>query len=94
MVEQTKCSEKIFDAFLEAVKIFDLHTTNIFFGHPDDLFKMDMKQLPSNCYFISKIEAKKGELLMVKDSELKEMLYEFVKNNPDRVFRGEKDLKE
>lgn len=86
--------EEVFDNFIKAVEQFDLHTTNILLGHPLDLLEMDMKQFPSNCYFISEHLAKRGELLMIKDGELKELLYNFVKDNPDRVFRGENDCKE
>ena len=93
-VNKVECSDKIFDELIKAVEQFDLHTTNILLGHPDDLLKMDMKQFPSNCYFISVHSVERGELLMVKDGELKEELYKFVKNNPDRVFRGENDFKE
>ena len=39
-------------------------------------------------------EIDEGELLLVKNGELKEELYETLKNNPNRVFRGEKDVKE
>ena len=84
----------IFDNLIKAVEQFDLHTTNIFLGHPLDLLEMDMKQFPSDCYFISEYSAKRGELLMVKDGEFKEELYKFIKNNPDRVFRGEEDFEE
>lgn len=81
----------ILDELIKAVGKFDLHTTNIFLGHPLDLLEMDMKQFPSNCYFISEHFTQRGQLLMVKDGELKEELYKFVKNSPDRVFRGEND---
>ena len=89
-IKMPERTEKIFDELIKAVKKFDLHTTQIFMGHPSDLFKIDMKQIPLDCYFISSLGAKPGELLMVKDGELKEELYRFVKNHPDRVFRGEK----
>ena len=91
---KVECSEGILDELIKAVEQFDLHTTNILLGHPLDLLEMDMKQFPSNCYFISEHSAKRGELLMIKDGELKELLYNFVKNNPDRVFRGENDFEE
>lgn len=85
---------KKLDELLDTVKQIDLCTTNILFGHPEDLFKMDMKQIPSNCCFISNLDVKRGELLLIKDEELKKSLYEFAYNNPDRVFRGENDFKE
>lgn len=93
-VDKVECSKEILDELVKSVEQFDLHTINIFLGHPDDLLKMDVKQFPSNCYFISVHSVKRGELLMVKDGELKEGLYKFVKNNPYRVFRGENEFKE
>ena len=82
------------DELLKAVKKFDLDTTNIFLAHPLDLIAMDMKQFPMDCIFISEIKAKRGEMLLVKDEELKEELYNFANNNPDRVCKGENDFKE
>ena len=85
---------KKLDELLKAVKQLDLHTTKIFLAYPLDLIAMDMKQFPRDYIFISEIKAKRGEILLVKDEELKKELYEFAYNNPDRVFRGEKDFKE
>lgn len=82
------------DELLKAVKQLALHTTKIFLGHPDDLLKMDMKQITCDCYFISNFNVKQGELLMIKEGKLKEALYDFIRINPDRVFKGEKDFKE
>lgn len=82
------------DELLKAVKQFDLHTTNILLAHPLDLTGMDMKQFSKDNIFISEIKAERGKILLVKDEELKKELYEFAYNNPDRVFRGEKDFKE
>ena len=82
------------DELLKAVKKFDLHTTKIFLAHPLDLIAMNMEQFPKDYIFISEINAKRGEILLVKDEELKEELYNFANNNPDRVFRGENDFKE
>lgn len=78
------------EELLKAVKKFDLDTTNVFLGNPLDLLKMDMREAPPNCYFISHPDCKKGELLMIKDNSLKEMLYTFAKNNPRQVFQGRK----
>lgn len=85
---------KKLDELLDVVKQFDLHTTKIFLAYPLDLIAMDMKQFPKDYIFISEIKARRGEILLVKDEELKKELYEFAYNNPDRVFRGEKDFKE
>lgn len=85
---------KKLDELLGAVKQFDLHTTNIILAHPLDLLEMDMKQFTTDYIFISEIKAKRGEMFLVKNEKLKESLYEFAYNNPDRVFRGEKDFKE
>ena len=81
---------ELLNNLIRAVEKFDLHTTEIFLSHPLDLLEMDMEQFPINCYFISILSVKRGELLCIKDNELKEELYNFVKNNPDRVFRGKR----
>lgn len=87
---QSGLTEKEFDDFNKAVEKFDLHTIEIFLAHPLDLLEMNMKKFPINSYFISVSTVKQGELLLIKNNELKEELYSFVKNNPDRVFRGER----
>lgn len=45
--------------------------------------------------FYNSIGNKLDELLKAvkQDEELKKELYDFANNNPDRVFRGEKDFK-
>ena len=81
---------ELLNNLIRAVEKFDLHTTEIFLSHPLDLLEMDMEQFPINCYFISILSVKRGELLCIKDNELKEELYNVIKNNPDRVFRGKR----
>lgn len=82
------------DELLNACKKIDYESTQIILGNPSDLLKIDMDKFSSYHYFISNYYLKQGELLLVKDSDLKEMLYAFVKNNPDRVFRGKQGLNE
>lgn len=64
--------------------------TNICLGNPFDLIEMDMTEISSDCYFISDAHIEKGTIFKVNDSELKRNLYEFIKEYPDRVFRGQK----
>ncbi len=78
---------------LEVTKQFSEHiyeATQIFLGNPFDLIKMDMSKIPSNCFFISEHSAESGKILKVEDEELKRMLYKFIEEHPDRVFRGKK----
>lgn len=82
------------DKLLSACRKIDFDSTTIIFGHPSDLLKMDMSKFSAYWYFISNHNLKQGELLLVKDNELKEELYKFVKDNPDRVFRGKQGLNE
>lgn len=91
---KTECTPKALEEFLNACKKIDYESTQIILGHPSDLLKMDMDKFSAYHYFISNHDLKQGELLLVKDSDLKEMLYAFVKNNPDRVFRGKQGLNE
>ena len=79
--------------FLEAVEQFGEHiyeSTEIFIGNPFDLLKIDMSEIPNNCYFISDINIDRNTMFKVKDSDFKRTLYEFIEENPDRVFRGKK----
>lgn len=81
-----------FNKLFEAIEQFSEHiyeATEIFIGNPWDLFEMDMSEIPSNCYFISDIDMERGVLHKTK-GELKRVLYDFIENNPDRVFRGTK----
>lgn len=80
------------DELLSICKKFDFDSTTIILGHPSDLLKMDMSKFSAYWYFISNHNLKQGELLLVKDNELKEGLYKFAKENPDRVFRGKQGL--
>lgn len=88
------CTPQALEELLNVCKKIDYESTQIILGHPSDLLKMDMDKFSAYHYFISNHNLKQGELLLVKDSDLKEMLYEFVKNNPDRVFRGKQGLNE
>ena len=63
--------------------------TTIFVGNPLDLIEIDFCKIPSNCYFISNRNIAKGEMYKV-DGDLKRTLYEFIKEYPNRVFRGKK----
>lgn len=81
------------DKLLEAVEQFSesiYKATEIFFGNPFDLIKMDMNKISHNCYFICHYGIDKGKLYKVEDGELKRELYEFIERHPDRAFRGKK----
>lgn len=85
--------EMSLDKLLEAVEQFSEHiyeATEIFFGNPFDLIKMDMSKIPCNCYFVSHYGIDEGKLHKVEDGELKRELYEFIEKHPDRAFRGKK----
>ena len=86
--KQEEFTPEALEELLNVCKKIDYESTQIVLGHPSDLFKLDMSKFSSYCYFISHHEVEPGTFLLVKDSDLKELLYEFVKNNPDRVFRG------
>lgn len=84
--------ENFLETMLNSCKKIDYDSTQIILGHPSDLLKMDMNEIPERCYFISNHYLKQGELLLVKDNDLKKMLYSFAKDNPNRVFRGKQGL--
>ena len=64
--------------------------SNICLMHPEDLLQINMDEFPDTCFFISDHHMEKGKAFIVKDSELKRMLYEFCTEHPERVFRGRK----
>lgn len=79
--------------FLEAIEQFGEHMyeiTEILIANPMDLIEINMYEIPPNCYFISDYHIDKGTMYKVEDGELKRMLYEFIEEFPDRVFRGKK----
>lgn len=81
------------DKFLEAIEQFCetiYQSTEILLANPFDLIKLDMNEMPCNCYFISDTHIEKGTMYKVEDSDLKRSLYEFIEEFPDRVFRGKK----
>lgn len=81
------------EKLLEAVKQFSeqiYNATEIFMGNPFDLIEIDMSEIPRNCYFISDNCVEKNQMYHVTDGELKRMLYDFIEEHPDRVFRGKK----
>lgn len=77
--------------FLEAIEQFGEHMyeiTEILIANPMDLIEINMYEIPPNCYFISDYRMDKGTMYKVEDGELKRMLYRFIEEFPDRVFRG------
>ena len=79
--------------FLEAIEQFGEHiyeATEIFLTNPMELIEIDMSEIPPNCYFISDYHVDKGTIYKVEDGELKRMLYGFIEEFPERVFKGKK----
>lgn len=91
MQYKEELSQKVLDELIKAVDKISLCNILVFLGHPSDLIKMNMSELPSDCYFISDCNVTQGELLMIKDEAIKEILYRFAKKYPDKVFRGVKE---
>ena len=92
-VNKTSNLEVSAEKLLEAVKQFSeqiYNATEIFMGNPWNLIEIDMSEVPSNCYFISDNCVEKNKMYHVTDSELKRMLYDFIEEYPDRVFKGKK----
>lgn len=73
--------------FLEMVESF---CTEIFFVNQHDVINMDMNNFYDFCYFISHPYVEKGKLYRIKDKELKSEFLKFIKEHPDRVWRGTK----
>lgn len=78
----------VIEGLLKEVKKINYNGKHIILGNQSVLQKLDMNELPDYCYFISIYDMKPDELLLVTDSDLKEMLYPFIENNPDKVLRG------
>lgn len=87
-------TKNIWEEFSNIINKIEFDSTQILFGHPSDLFKLDMNKFSSFCYFISNHYIEQGTFLLVKDIDFKKALYDFIKANPDRVFRGKSDLNE
>ena len=77
---------KAIEQFAEAV----YQSTEILLANPFDLMKIDLSEIPGNCYFISDHHVEKGTMYKVEDDDLKRSLYEFIEEFPDRVLRGKK----
>ena len=82
-----KTLEKSLNELLETI---EETCYEIFIGHPLDLLDLDMNKFYSFCYFLSNHNTKRGELLLIKDKKFKRDLIKFIKEHPDRVFRGKK----
>ena len=76
--------------FKEQIEEMQYILTDIFLGNPFDLIEIDMSKVPSHCVFMSDTHNERGTIFKVNDSELKRNLYEFIKEYPDKVFRGQK----
>ena len=81
--------DKILKVIEESDKLM-YEATEIFLANPIDLLKINMSVIPRNAVFISNFNMNKGTMAHVKDGELKRDLYKFIKEHPDRVFRGQK----
>lgn len=83
--------DNIINEFLKVTEQIDLKFITIFMAHPLDLLEMDMKQIPTDIIIISDVDVERGTLMLVKDKNIRNTLYQFAKQFPDRVFRGEKE---
>lgn len=83
--------DKVLNEFVKLTEQTELKFIKIFIGHPLDLIKIDMKELSTDVILISNTDVDRGTILLVKDEEMKNTLYQFAKQFPDRVFRGEQE---
>lgn len=79
------------DEFVKLTEQIDVKFTRIFLANPLDLIEIDMKELSKDMLFISDVNVDKGTIMLVKDETLRNAFYQFAKQFPDRVFRGEKE---
>ena len=68
------------------------NATKIFLANPNTILKLNLNEIPNSVWFISNINVKEEELSLVINEDLKKELYRFCEENPDRFFRGEKEL--
>ena len=88
------------EQFIDALDKFLIVTENIAYKdakilliNPLDLLELPMESYPQNCYFISKInQPLHSAIMLVEDTEEKKQFWDFIKNFPDRVFRGKKEI--
>lgn len=60
-------------------------------GNALDLAKLDMNEFTSDVIFIAHPLIEQGKAYIMQDGELKESLYRFSLEHPDKVFRGTKE---
>lgn len=89
--------EQLIDAlnkFLVVVENIAYKDAKILFMNPLKLFDLPMESCLQNCYFISKDDQPlHSAIMLVEDSEEKKQAWDFIRKFPDRVFQGEKDVK-
>lgn len=73
--------------FLESLEVLYYE---IFLVNPNDFIDMDTSNFYNYCYFVSNPNVEKGTLYQIKDKDLKSELLRFIKEHPDRVWRGTK----
>ena len=89
----TSLTEEVtINQLLEVIKQFNeflYEETSIFVGNPLYLVELDMYEFPSNCYFVSSPYVPKDEIYEA-NGDWKRFWLEFIKEHPDKVFRGKK----
>lgn len=77
--------------FVDYVKEFMCKSTRIIYINDFDLTKLDMKDFDKNVYFISNPYIKRGKAYEIIDKDLKLQILAFCTENPNKVFKGEKE---
>lgn len=81
------------EEILQAAKKIVAHTSVFICANGLDLLELDMNDFDEDKYFISVMAIERGKAYVITDNELKEKLYKFCEDHPDRVFRGTKERK-
>lgn len=77
--------------FVDYVKEFMCKSTRIIYINDFDLTKLDMKDFDKNVCFISNPYIERGKAYEIIDKDLKLQILAFCTENPNKVFKGEKE---
>lgn len=81
--------EKAIEKFVECVEAF---TTYILVVHPEDIDKVDLDEFPENVYFVETYWTERGQVISIKDEELRKEFLRSIKSGEMKYRRGKKEV--
>lgn len=82
--------KKANQVLLDAVHKMNCMLTEIIVMNPWDIIELDMSQYHENVWFFSSPDMGRGMAMKAENGELKQELYDFLVQHPDKCWKGTK----